>query len=171
MDSYADQDFFSIACGKLIVNLVNAPNALSGCSTRTMFTQYGYKRVWAQAITEAMAVMLIEGITVRSPRDLENGKIRNLHLLLSLPTWVLNLYLTLSGRQLDGKTSMLQDLEANRGTEIDYLTGYISKWGKLVNVPTPVSDSLVALVKKAEADKVGSPNMSPEALLQAAGLR
>jgi 2-dehydropantoate 2-reductase len=45
------------------------------------------------------------------------------------------------------KTSMLQDIEAGRGTEIDALVGAIVELGRLTDTPTPHIDTVYALVK------------------------
>jgi 2-dehydropantoate 2-reductase len=44
------------------------------------------------------------------------------------------------------KTSMLQDFEHGRPLEIDALVGAVSELGRLVNVPTPTLDEILALV-------------------------
>ena len=48
------------------------------------------------------------------------------------------------------KASMLQDVEARRQTEIDYLNGGIVRFGREHGVPTPLNEALVALVKGLE---------------------
>lgn len=48
------------------------------------------------------------------------------------------------------KTSMLQDLEAGRKTEIDYFGGTVIKLGKECGVPTPVNEILYYIVKARE---------------------
>jgi 2-dehydropantoate 2-reductase len=50
----------------------------------------------------------------------------------------------------DHKASMLQDFEARRQTEIDYLNGGIVRFGRESGVPTPLNEAIVALVKGAE---------------------
>ena len=50
----------------------------------------------------------------------------------------------------DHKASMLQDVEARRRTEIDYLNGGIARFGRELGVPTPLNDALTALVKALE---------------------
>jgi len=45
------------------------------------------------------------------------------------------------------KTSMLQDLERGRPMEIDALVGAVSELGRLVGVPTPTLDAVLALVR------------------------
>jgi 2-dehydropantoate 2-reductase len=49
------------------------------------------------------------------------------------------------------KASMLQDVEARRQTEVDYLNGGISRFGAQHGVPTPLHDAVTALVKGVEA--------------------
>jgi 2-dehydropantoate 2-reductase len=49
------------------------------------------------------------------------------------------------------RASMLQDVEARRATEIDFLNGGISRFGRELGVPTPLHDALTALVKGLEA--------------------
>jgi 2-dehydropantoate 2-reductase len=48
------------------------------------------------------------------------------------------------------KTSMLQDVEAGRGPEIDALVGSVVELGRLTGTPTPHIDSAYALVKLLE---------------------
>ena len=50
----------------------------------------------------------------------------------------------------DHKSSMLQDVEARRPTEIDYLNGGIARFGRELGVPTPLNDAITALVKGLE---------------------
>ncbi len=50
----------------------------------------------------------------------------------------------------DHKASMLQDVEARRLTEIDYLNGGIVRFGGEHSVPTPLNDAILALVKGLE---------------------
>jgi 2-dehydropantoate 2-reductase len=50
----------------------------------------------------------------------------------------------------DHKASMLQDVEARRATEIDYLNGGIVRFGRELGVPTPLNEAILALVKGLE---------------------
>ena len=45
---------------------------------------------------------------------------------------------------------MLQDVEARRTTEIDYLNGGIVRFGREHDVPTPLNEAIWALVKGVE---------------------
>ena len=57
-------------------------------------------------------------------------------------------------RRIDGaqaigahKTSMLQDLERGRPLELDALVGAVQEFGRLVELPTPTIDSVLALTR------------------------
>lgn len=49
------------------------------------------------------------------------------------------------------KASMLQDVEARRLTEIDFLNGGIARFGRELGVPTPLHDTITGLIKGVEA--------------------
>ena len=50
----------------------------------------------------------------------------------------------------DHKASMLQDVEAKRETEIDFLNGGVVRFGHEHGVPTPLNEAVTALVKGLE---------------------
>jgi 2-dehydropantoate 2-reductase len=45
---------------------------------------------------------------------------------------------------------MLQDVEARRATEIEYLNGGIARFGRELGVATPLNDAVTALVRALE---------------------
>jgi 2-dehydropantoate 2-reductase len=49
------------------------------------------------------------------------------------------------------KASMLQDVEARRPTEVDWLNGGIARFGREQGVPTPLNEAVMALIKGVEA--------------------
>ena len=48
------------------------------------------------------------------------------------------------------RSSMLQDIEKGKQTEVEALTGYVSFQGRKYRVPTPVCDTLTALIRFLE---------------------
>jgi len=60
-------------------------------------------------------------------------------------------YTVLANLSPTGKTSMLQDVEAGRKTEVEMLAGKIIELGKKHGVPTPVNEHLLATIKNIEA--------------------
>jgi 2-dehydropantoate 2-reductase len=49
-----------------------------------------------------------------------------------------------------GKTSMLQDIEAGRKTEVEYSAGKVCELGEKYQVPTPVNDQLYKIIRIIE---------------------
>ncbi|HZB23670.1 MAG TPA: 2-dehydropantoate 2-reductase [Gaiellaceae bacterium] len=50
----------------------------------------------------------------------------------------------------DHKASMLQDVEARRETEIEFLNGGVARFGREHNVATPLNDAVAALIRGVE---------------------
>ena len=46
--------------------------------------------------------------------------------------------------------SMLQDLKNNKPCEVDAINGVVCEWGRKMNVPTPVNDKIVEVIKKQQ---------------------
>jgi 2-dehydropantoate 2-reductase len=58
----------------------------------------------------------------------------------------------LYGLNPEGKTSMLQDIEAHRKTEVEMFAGKVIELGKRYNVPTPVNQKLFDMIKEIEGN-------------------
>lgn len=56
----------------------------------------------------------------------------------------------------EGKTSMLQDVDALRRTEIDYFAGTVVEYGNKFHVPTPVNEVLYLSIKAKEQIYLGN---------------
>jgi 2-dehydropantoate 2-reductase len=59
-------------------------------------------------------------------------------------------YPVLNTLSAQGKTSMLQDIEAGRKTEVDVFGGKIIKLGKSLGIQTPVNETIVQIIKVLE---------------------
>lgn len=57
----------------------------------------------------------------------------------------------------DGKTSMLQDIEAGRKTEVEIFAGKVVALGRQYGVPTPVNETIMRIIKVVE-DGTGAPS-------------
>jgi 2-dehydropantoate 2-reductase len=53
----------------------------------------------------------------------------------------------------NGKTSMLQDIEAGRKTEVDIFAGKVVSMGREHHVPTPVNNAVLHIIKVFESKK------------------
>jgi len=76
------------------------------------------------------------------------------------------MHINLSGRDIDewvtvlnslspsGKTSMLQDIEAGRKTEVEIFGGKVVKLGEEYGVPTPVNQTMLQIIRVLEENPV-----------------
>lgn len=61
-----------------------------------------------------------------------------------------NWHSILSGMSPRGKTSMVQDIEAKRKTEVEMFAGRVIKLGDTYGIPTPVNQTIFRLIKVIE---------------------
>jgi 2-dehydropantoate 2-reductase len=156
----ASADIAGVQWGKLLVNLNNALNALSGLPLRRQLAQRGWRRLFADQIAEALVAIKAEGITPVSSTPIPP---RWMPHLLRLPDAIFDILL---GRTMkidpEARSSMWEDLQRGRRTEIDYLQGVIVEIAGRHGLPAPLSSRIVALIKAAEAEATGSPGLTPE---------
>jgi 2-dehydropantoate 2-reductase len=62
----------------------------------------------------------------------------------------------------EARSSMWEDLQRGRRTEIDYLQGVIVEIAGRHGLQAPLSGRIVALIKAAEEEASGSPGLTPE---------
>ncbi len=142
-------DALSLAWGKLLLNLNNAVNALSGNTLRAELSQRAYRRVLAASMREALQVLSAAGI---APAKLSPLPPSLVPAFLAAPDLVFNtIGLRLQKVDEHARSSMADDFAAGRPTEIDFLNGEIVRLGNRLGLDTPVNEKLVALVKAAEA--------------------
>jgi 2-dehydropantoate 2-reductase len=146
--------------GKLLVNLNNALNALSGLPLRRQLADRRWRRLMADQVAEGLAAIRAEGIAPVSPTPLPSGWTPS---LLRLPDPIFQMLL---GRTMkidpEARSSMSEDLQRGRRTEIDYLQGIVVEIAGRHGLEVPLSRRIVALIKSAEAAGQGSPGLTPE---------
>jgi 2-dehydropantoate 2-reductase len=155
-------EMLALAWGKLLINLNNAVNALSGRTLRDELKRRDYRRVFAASMREGLDLLKradIEPATVGpiSPQALPR--------IVSSPDWIFN-NVFLKRWKIDAKarSSMADDLAAGRKTEIDYLNGELVRLAERLQRAAPVNRAIVELVRKAEA---GASPLAPKALCRA----
>jgi len=142
------KDMAGVAWGKLLFNLNNAINALSGETYLAELKQRDFRRVFAAAIIETMALLKKKGI-----RPAKIGKVGPdlLPHVIGAPDWVFNnLFLKVQKIDPKGRGSMADDFAANRPTEIDWLNGEVVRLAEELGETAPVNAAIVDLVKQAE---------------------
>jgi 2-dehydropantoate 2-reductase len=146
--------------GKLLVNLNNALNALADLPLRQQLAQRAWRRLFADQMAEGLAAIRAEGIKPVSSTPIPASWTPY---LLRLPDAIFE---ALLGRTMkidpEARSSMWEDLQRGRLTEIDYLQGVITEIADRHGLQVPLSRRIVALVNSAEAAGNGSPGLTPE---------
>ncbi|GAC1625707.1 MAG: 2-dehydropantoate 2-reductase [Nevskia sp.] len=141
-------DMRAVLWSKLLLNLNNAINALSGLPLQAELSQRGFRRCLALAQAETLRLLDAAGVTLVPLTKLPPHR---LPLLLSVPDW---LFRRLAARMVAidplARSSMWEDFEAGRPTEVDYINGEVLRLAERLGRRAPVNSRLVELVRAAE---------------------
>lgn len=158
-------DLAPVQWGKLLLNLNNPVNALSGRPLREELLQRGYRRVLAALQQEALDLLDAAGRPVAQLTPLPP---RRLLALLRMPTFVFRLAAARMLR-IDAKarSSMADDLAQGRTTEIDALCGEVVRLAEGLGRQAPLNARMLGLV---QAWPTRRHPYAPAELLRALGL-
>lgn len=141
-------DMPAVLWAKLLLNLNNPVNALSGLPLKTELSQRAFRRCLALAQREALGLMREANIRPARLTPLPPALLAR---LLTVPDW---LFARLAQRMLAmdplARSSMWEDLEAGRRTEIDWINGEVAQLARQLGRRAPVNERLIALVRAAE---------------------
>lgn len=145
-------DMPGVQWGKLLVNLNNAVNALSGVSLAEQLRQRDYRRAWALSLKEGLALLKAAGI---EPVDAIAMPLKLMPQIMSLPDSIYFYVVAAAGGakvRVDphARSSMADDLARGRATEVDYLQGELVRLAERLGRSAPVNAHMVRLVKAAE---------------------
>jgi len=137
-------DMTAVQWSKLVMNLNNAINALSGVPLFEELSNRDFRRCLSLAMREAFAVLRAANVPVARLLLLPPRWIPR---ILPMPDWLFRLVANrVATADPKARSSMYDDLAGGRPTEIDYLQGEIVKLGA-----APVNARLIELVRAAEA--------------------
>ncbi|MGW6200910.1 2-dehydropantoate 2-reductase [Kribbella sp. NPDC055110] len=144
-------DILPVQWAKLLLNLNNPINALSNLPLRDELSQRAYRRCLAAAQAETLGLLDAAGIR---PAQLLAVPMHRFPAVLRLPDF---LFRRVASKVLAvdplARTSMWEDLEAGRTTEIDYLNGEVVRLAESLGRAAPVNQRLVELIRAAETDR------------------
>lgn len=156
-------DIVAVQWGKLLMNLNNALNALSNKPLRDQLTDYSWRRVLATMQSEALKAMKAAGI---HPKPASPIPPQFMPWMLRLPTPLFKLIAAKTLKIDEGaRSSMWEDLERHRKTEIDALQGEIVQLAAEMGTDAKTCARVMAAIKQAEADAQGSPGINPAQLM------
>lgn len=158
-------DMTSVQWAKLLLNLNNAVNALSGLPLRAQLLDRGYRRVLAALQAEALELLEAADLV---PARLTPLPPRWVPAVLRLPT---PLFTRVAARMLRidafARSSMADDLALDRPTEIDALCGEVVRLAQRLGSEAPLNARIAALVRTWPQRRQP---YGPHELMQALGL-
>ncbi|MDQ7958484.1 MAG: 2-dehydropantoate 2-reductase [Pseudomonadota bacterium] len=137
-------DLQAIQWGKLLLNLNNPVNALSGLPLREQLLDRGYRRSFAALIDEALAALDAADI---EPAQMTAVSPRRLPALLRLPDWLFR-RIAAPMLRVDAKarSSMADDVALGRRTEVDALSGEVVRLAEAHGRSAPRNAKMVELL-------------------------
>jgi 2-dehydropantoate 2-reductase len=141
-------DMPAVLWAKLLLNLNNAVNALSGLPLKSELGQRGYRACLALAQKEALGILAAAGVRPARITPVPPGLVPR---LLGVPDAVFRL-LASSMLEIDpiARSSMADDLVLGRRTEIDWINGEVVRLAESIGKAAPVNARMIELVRAAE---------------------
>ena len=147
-------DLRDVLWGKLLLNLNNPVNALSGLPLRQQLATRGYRRIVAALMREALQVMRAADVRPAKAARLPPSWIPR---VLDLPD---ALFLRVAGAMLridpEARSSMWEDLQRGRVTEVEFINGEVVRLARSIGRQAPLNQAMVALVREVETLPLGS---------------
>jgi len=126
---YVEKDVTGMIWSKLIINVgINAMTALLGVTNGRLLEFEDIKDIISDMVEEAKAVAKARGITLSYPDPLEA-------------------VYDVAAKTGANFSSMLQDFQKNRQSEIDFMNGAIVREAKELGIPVPVNETVTRLVR------------------------
>lgn len=142
-------DMKPVIYGKLLLNLNNALNAIVSLPIKQELENRALRIILASAmqewldVCESLKIDLAQFTTVK-PKLIPK--------ILKLPNW---LFKILAKKMLDidpqARSSMWEDIQAGRKTEVEFLNGQVVAYGKKAGIITPVNQLIFLSIAQLEA--------------------
>lgn len=133
---------------KLLLNLNNAINALSELPLKEELARHAYRRCLALAQTELLGLLEAAGIEVAQLTAIPPHKLPDFFSMSDAD------FRRLGSKLLEidplARSSMWEDVQAGRKTEIDYLNGEVVRLAASLDRDAPVNARLVSLIRELE---------------------
>ncbi len=126
---HVDKDVAGMVWSKLLINVgINALTALLGVTNGKLVNYEDTKALMADLVNEAMLVAKARGVSI------------------SYPDPVATVY-EVAVKTGANASSMLQDFQKSRQTEIDFINGAIVREAHALGIPVPVNEAMTRLVR------------------------
>lgn len=157
-------NILAVQWGKLLVNLNNAFNTLTGGTLREGLLQRDYRRALALVVEEGLSVAKGAGI---EPAAFGKADAAKMIRILRLPNFIYKIIMNKIVKiDAAARSSMLDDLEMGRVSEIEYLQGEIIRLAEKTGQSAPYNQTIYRLVNEAFS-KAKSPKLSGKGIYNA----
>jgi 2-dehydropantoate 2-reductase len=144
LKAIASSEMRAVQWGKLLLNVNNPINALSDLPLREQLLNRDFRYVFATLQQEALAAMK-QALIV--PKQLASVKPHTMPMLLKLPNWI---FTRLAKKMLrmdaSARSSMWDDVQHGRTTEVDDLCGAVVRLADQVGTPAPCNTAMCKLI-------------------------
>lgn len=131
-ETKTSRDIDSVIWSKLVINVgINALTAITRLKNGVLIEHDGTREILRNAVQEAVKIV----------------KRKRIKLMYDDPIQKVESVCKATAANI---SSMLQDVLNSKRTEIDFINGAIIRQGKAMGIPTPVNETLTALVKTIE---------------------
>lgn len=148
LEIHFSTDMQSVQWAKVLLNLNNPINALSGLPLKQQLSMRAYRQCLAMAQTEALTLLKLANI---QPAKLTALPAHLIPFVLNLPDV---LFKSISRKMLKidplARSSMQDDLIAGKLTEVDWINGEVIALAKRLGQEAPINAHLLGLIKLAE---------------------
>jgi 2-dehydropantoate 2-reductase len=133
LDTQIEDDIDNLIWSKLVINVgINALTALVGVHNGQLLDSEHTLALMADLVAEAVAVARALGVTLTYEDPL--ARVREV-----------------AEKTGKNRSSMLQDFDNRRATEIDFINGAVVREAEALGIPAPVNQAVTRLVKAVEA--------------------
>ena len=136
---------------KLVVNQINALQAITGLSAQEVIAHPQLRRIMTASMRENVRIAFAGRVRFEKLNGLDN---RGLRLFSLLPLWIGQLLPTMMSARMGtvpNPGSTLQSISRGRSTEIDALNGAVVRAAAKLKRVAPINAKLVELVHEVEA--------------------
>jgi 2-dehydropantoate 2-reductase len=131
-ETHVEKDVAGLIWSKLIVNVgINALTALMGQPNGRLLDFEETKAIMADLVAEALAVAAARGVRITHADSLQT-------------------VYEVAKKTGANRSSMLQDFDRGRASEIDFINGAIVREGAELGIPVPVNATLTRLIRAFE---------------------
>jgi 2-dehydropantoate 2-reductase len=140
----------AILWGKLLLNLNNAINAVSGLPLRAQLANRDYRLCLAACVEEALQIVAAAKIVPAQISHIPPQKIPG---LLRLSNFMYKILMRLTLKVDDkARSSMQDDVRSGRMTEVEEINGAVVRLAKRLGRAAPYNQKMLQLVQAANAD-------------------